>query len=205
MTQADRTDDLLLSKHRHCYNATNSPRPNVRKSVRASLMQLGSLFHVGDPDEPSTPDGSAGCVACGHRPLPLLPPVLELFRRVPIVGDRVDERPVEAIDASMRGAAQSDGIADDRIEYGLHVSLRLTDYTQDLTRRSLLLERLGHLRMGRGQGTILLLQLGEQAHVLDRDDGLVGEGSEQRDLLVCEGADLHAPDQDRADGDPLTE
>src|SRR5262249_32998953 len=73
---------------------------------------------VGDPDEASSPDSSAGHGARRHRLGPLPPPVLELFLRVAVVGDGVDEHPVEAIDAFMRGAAQSDGIADDGVKYG---------------------------------------------------------------------------------------
>src|SRR5262245_21025615 len=109
MTQANRDDDLLLLEHRHGYNASDSTRPNVRDSIRTKLVQPGSSLDVGDPDEASSPNGSAGQVARCHRLGPLPTPVLELFRSVTVVGDRVDERPVEAIDASMRGAAQADG------------------------------------------------------------------------------------------------
>ena len=34
------------------------------------------------------------------------------------------------------------------------------------------------------------LQFLEQAHVLDRDDGLIGKGFEKRDLLLSERTDL---------------
>jgi hypothetical protein len=37
----------------------------------------------------------------------------------------------------------------------------------------------------------------QQAHVLDRDDGLLGEIAQQLDLLVGEGADLLTEDADR--------
>ena len=43
-----------------------------------------------------------------------------------------------------------------------------------------------------GQLAVARLQLREQPHVLDRDDRLVGEGLEQRDLLVGEAAGLSA-------------
>ena len=56
----------------------------------------------------------------------------------------------------------------------------------------LLLQRLGQLAIAR-------LQLREQPHVLDGDDGLVGEGLEQRDLLVGERAGSSVRDDDRAD------
>ena len=48
---------------------------------------------------------------------------------------------------------------------------------QNLRGRGLLLERLLQLACAR-------LQILEQPRVLDRDDGLVGEGLKQRDLLV---------------------
>src|SRR5262245_32993112 len=50
------------------------------------------------------------------------------------------------------------------------------------------------------QFTVLLLRLGEQPHVLNGDDGLVGEGLEQCDLLFAEWPDLEAPHPDGADG-----
>ncbi len=44
-----------------------------------------------------------------------------------------------------------------------------------------------------------LAQLVEQTGVLDRDDGLAGEGGEQLDLLVSERPNVHATDQDHSD------
>src|SRR6185503_1930373 len=49
--------------------------------------------------------------------------------------------------------------------------------------------RLGHLRVRLRQGAVLLVQLREQAYVLDRNDRLIGKGLEQCDLLVAEGSD----------------
>ena len=54
---------------------------------------------------------------------------------------------------------------------------------QDLAGRGLLLQRLGEIAVAR-------LQLREQPDVLDGDDGLVGEGLQQLDLLVRERPDL---------------
>ena len=53
--------------------------------------------------------------------------------------------------------------------------------------------------------SLLRLQLCEEADVLDRDDGLVGEGFEEPDLLLGEGTDFHAPNQDRAKGNSLAQ
>jgi len=63
----------------------------------------------------------------------------------------------------------------------------------------LLIQRLGHLGMGLGESPILLLQLREQAHVLNRDHCLVGEGLEEGDVLVGERSDFPAPEQQVAD------
>src|SRR6185295_444483 len=171
MSQANRADDRLLSEHRHDYNAADATLASVRERVRTRLVRLGSPLDVGDPKDTSTPDGAADRGAGRHWPGPLPPPVRELVRRVAGMGDRVDERPVEAIDASIRGAAQSGGIANDSVEHGLHVSLRLTDHLENLGGRRLLLKRLC-------DSTILLLQLREEPDILDGYDGLVGEGLE---------------------------
>ena len=45
----------------------------------------------------------------------------------------------------------------------------------------------------------LVLDLAEQPRVLDGDHRLVGEGLEQRDVLVGEAADIVAANEDRAD------
>ena len=50
----------------------------------------------------------------------------------------------------------------------------------------------------------LLLGL-EQPHVLDRDDGLVGEGGDQFDLLVGEWLNASPPNHDDADDVALPE
>jgi hypothetical protein len=71
------------------------------------------------------------------------------------------------------------------VEHRLDVGLRAANDPQDLARRRLLLER--------------LLRLIEQSRVLDGDDSLVGEGLQQRDLLVREGTNLRSQDQNHAD------
>src|SRR3989442_8001049 len=55
-----------------------------------------------------------------------------------------------------------------------------------------------HLRMGRCKCLVLLLQLVEQAHILDRDHGLVGEGLQQGHLPLGEDACLGAAERNRA-------
>ncbi len=50
---------------------------------------------------------------------------------------------------------------------------------------------------------VLLLQLREQAHVLDSDHRLVGEGLEEGDLPFREEADFRARKLDRPDRDTV--
>ena len=69
------------------------------------------------------------------------------------------------------------------VEHRLDVGRRAADDPQDLAGRRLLLERLGEIAVAR-------LELLEQAHVLDGDHRLVGEGLQERDLLVGERPDL---------------
>src|SRR5262245_58130264 len=67
---------------------------------------------------------------------------------------------------------QRDGVPRDRVEHGLRVRGRAGDYLEDVTCRR--------------QVAVPCLQLLEQPHVLDGNDGLVGEGCHQLDLLVGE-------------------
>ena len=56
-----------------------------------------------------------------------------------------------------------------------------------------------------GELTALVLDFVEQPHVLDRDCGLVGEGLNQLDLLVGEGAHLGAGQGEHADRHALAQ
>ena len=62
---------------------------------------------------------------------------------------------------------------DQRIEHGLQIEGRAADDLEHVGGGGLLLQRFA--------------QLVEQPRVLDGDDGLVGEGGDQLDLLVGEG------------------
>ena len=69
---------------------------------------------------------------------------------------------------------------DDGVEDRLHVGRRAADDAEHLGRCRLMLQ-------GFAQFCVALLEFFEQPDVLDGDDGLVGEGFEQRDLLVRKG------------------
>ena len=81
------------------------------------------------------------------------------------------------IDPTHSGRALDDGI-----ENRLHVRRRAADDAEHLGRRRLMLQRFA-------QFCVALLDFLEQAHVLDRDHGLIGEGFEKCDLLFGEGPD----------------
>src|SRR5262249_28952814 len=85
-----------------------------------------------------------------------------------------------------------------RVEHRLDVGRRAGDHVQDLGAGRLLLERLGELARAR-------LHLVEQPHVLDGDDGLVGEGLEQLDLLRTEGPRFGAAHHEGPDDDSLAQ
>jgi hypothetical protein len=86
----------------------------------------------------------------------------------------------------------------DRVEDRLHVRGRATDDTEHLGCCRLMLQ-------GLAQFCVALLDLLEQPHVLDGNHSLVGEGLEQRDLLVRERTDFRPTDHDRADRHTLTQ
>ena len=96
-----------------------------------------------------------------------------------IVGHGTKDLAIEPVDVSPRGGCKPHRIFEERIENRLKVKSRAADELEDFAGRGLLLE-------GNPQLTIASLQLGEEPHVLDRYDCLVGEGLQKSDLVVCE-------------------
>src|SRR6266511_750681 len=88
------------------------------------------------------------------------------------------------------------GTLDDGVEDRLHVRRRAADDAEHLGRCCLILQGLAQFR-------VALLDFLEQTYVLDGDDGLVGEGFEQRDLLFGKRTNLRAADKNSSDGDAL--
>ena len=86
---------------------------------------------------------------------------------------------------------------DDGVEDRLHVRRRAADDAEHLGRCRLMLQRLA-------QFCIAFLQFFEQAHVLDGDDSLIGEGLKQLNLLIRKRTDVGSPNGDRADGYAFT-
>jgi hypothetical protein len=104
----------------------------------------------------------------------------------------------ESKDNGIVSSAQTRRALRYRLEHGPNVGRRLTYHTQDIAGRGLLVERFSEVVIPR-------LQLLEQPHILDGDHRLVGEGLEERNLLVREGAYLLTSDQDPPNSYALTE
>ncbi len=113
-------------------------------------------------------------------------PQIKLLRRLVIFVD----------DAAI-GSRQIDGAGDDGFQHGFKIEAgahRLADFAQ----RFHFLDRLHQLARA-------FLQFLEQSDVLDGDDGLVGEGLEERDLLVSERSNLRSANQDSSNGNTFAE
>ena len=132
-----------------------------------------------------------GALASGRDGVPL-DEVPELGGDV-VSGHHSQELTIEAQDERPLGLAQPDRVLGQRLEDRLEVEGGPADHLEQLAGRRLLLE-------GHPQLAVARLQLGEQADVLDGDDGLVGEGLQELDVAVGEGAGFGARDDDRANG-----
>src|SRR5512145_1599995 len=96
------------------------------------------------------------------------------------------------MDNGVVGGTEARSALGHRVQHRLNVRGGTTDDAEDLTRRCLPLQGLGQL-------AIACVEFIEEAHVLDGDDRLVGEGLEERDLLVGERVDLSASELEDAD------
>src|SRR5215470_12999497 len=104
---------------------------------------------------------------------------------------------INAVDLTIVCVAQAGRVLGHRCKYWLDIRRRAADDPQDLRCCRLLFQRLGEV-------TVARLQLLEQPHVLDGNDGLVGERLEQGHLPLREELSLEPAEADRPDGDPLS-
>ena len=132
-----------------------------------------------------------------RRALELHPAGLDL-RQVEDVVDQREQVPAGRVDVlqvvvllvvevAEQALEQHLGEADDRVERRAQLVRHVG-------------EEFGLVLVGDLELAALVLDLVEQPRVLDRDHGLVGEGPQQRDVLVGEGAGVFARHPDRADG-----
>src|SRR5687768_13895541 len=113
------------------------------------------------------------------------------LRRKPGATGVMDELTVKGVYAAERRAAERSEATRDGGEDRLEICGRARNDTQYLRGCGLPLQR--------------LLGLVEQARVLDRDDGLIGEGAHEVDLLLREGPDFRAANRDAAQHLPMLE
>src|SRR5262245_793349 len=85
------------------------------------------------------------------------------------------------------GAAKSSSVFDERLKHRLKIEGGSADHLKDLACRSLLFQ-------GFSEIAVTFLQFLEQPHVLNRDDGLIGESFEESDLFFCKRTNLSSPD-----------
>ena len=164
--QRDHADRLAIAQHRH-------------RQHRAEAVTRLELAHVGvlgvderndvlDMQQPALEERTPADRRAAQRQLVLACRGRARSSAIARSLSPGDEQP----HAAAFRLAEQPGALGDGVQHRLHVGRRSADHLQHLGRRGLPLER--------------LLGLVEQAHVLDRDHRLVGEGREQLDLLVGE-------------------
>jgi hypothetical protein len=177
-------DGSTLPQHRYVEAASKADRTGERL-----MLELRIQRDIGDVDHRALQDGPRGQEGPAERRRIYAVCRFEGLRSVVVLGDMMDLLAVEPKERAEEPVAQSHRAPDDRVEDRLDVGLRPADHAQDLRRRRLLLERLADL-------CVPLLQLGEEPHILDGDDRLVGEGLQQRPLGARETTRLSARHHD---------
>jgi hypothetical protein len=127
-------------------------------------------------EDGSVEDDATGCKVRRQRPREVAPEVVAVGKVRRLDHPDMNQGAVEFVDGGDNRTGQARGAFRDRAEDRQHIGRRTTDHPQDVRRRGLLRERLSDLRVRFRERAILLLQLGEQPHVLNRDHRLVGEG-----------------------------
>ncbi len=182
---------VSVPEHGDCQKAPSAHDPGQGRIVFRLELDIGNVGDGSIEDRPTSGE------LAGERRRKDTPGDLQGLRREVVLGHQVNQLSVEAIQAAEQPVAQPHRAAHDGVEDRLHVRRGSADDPQDLGGRRLLLQGLGQL-------AVPSPQLLEQPHVLDGDDRLVGEGLEQRDLLVCERDRLAPRRHDHPDGLSVT-
>jgi hypothetical protein len=187
----NRTDQLALLEHRHIEQAARTAKLGGGDAERLAVG-IGRLG-VGIHDVDRLP--CAGDTAqAGRRTGPDRSPieVFRIGRRHAELCDRGVGSVLVAEQNPDLGLADAGRVHQHGLEDGLELPGRARNDLQHVRGRGLLLQRLTEI-VG------ALAQLGEQAGVLDGDDGLLGEIAHQFDLLVGERTDFLAVDRNSSD------
>src|SRR5262249_3854733 len=181
---ADGADELVLFDHRYdeqCPDAAEF-NPCNRQRIAIDVGLIGTKI--------GNVDGLARFGEPAHwveRPRPMRSAPKEVRERRGYAELRDDSGGaiLEPPQIPEMGGANARRIFQNGLEHGLQFAWRTTDDLEHLRRRTVLLQR--HVDLARAP-----LHLVEQAHVLDRDHRLVGEGGDEFDLSVAERLNLRA-------------
>ena len=168
----DHPEQLVRPEHGDGHDAP------VGVDLGPAVRVLGIGLDVVHVDDTPLEGGPGGGAAAPGRDGIALDEVPELRGDV-VTGHPAQDRAVKTEDEGAFGLAQPDRVLGQRLEDRLEIEGGPPDHLEELAGRRLLLE--GGLQLA-----IAGLQLGEQANVLDGDDGLIGEGLEEGDLTLGE-------------------
>ena len=184
--ETEGADRLPFAQQRHAQLAPGAPL------TRRGRGEFGGRLKIGNVNDHAIQERLAGRgIAFGATWVRQREPIHRVGRHGVMAGD-LQHLSVEAEDDGGDATAERHRVPRDRVEHGLNVGGRARDHAEDLAGRGLSRQRTGKV-------TVALLQLGEQPDVLDRDDGLVGEGLKQLDFHVREAPGRRAGDIDRPD------
>src|SRR6185312_7358235 len=181
----DGADELAVLEHRHTDKRAR-PRLFDGDNTQRGPRGIGGIrFEIGDMKHPFFANDAAEAGVRARADRPVLFPELTIGLRDVVQMCRVKAFAVIEQDVTELGFAEAHGVREHRLEDRFHITGRRADDFENVSRGSLLLQRLA--------------QLVQQPRVLDGDDGLRGEGLHQLDLLVGEGTHLLAEYGDEAD------
>ena len=181
----DRADQLVLLEHGH-----DDLRARTRQPGRRGRDRLRGL--VDAVDHGSRLQDAVEGIAGLWQEAAARPDEIAIGRRRIEYGRRVEGTVVVAVQHAELGLANARGVLQHGLEYRRQLAGRAGNDLQHLGGCGLLLQRFAQLARAR-------LHLVEQAHVLDRDHRLVGEGGDELDLPVGEWANLVTRQYDHAD------
>ena len=152
--------------------------------VRVRVGRIG--VHVGNVHGAPLREGASGRRAdLVRRDRMVALPVAHHGRPRAERGTHDEDVALQPVHEAVLGVGQPGGVGDDAVEDAVEIEGRPADGLKDLSGRRLAIQR--------------LLRLVEQPNVLDRDGRLIGERSQQVDLLLGECLRIAPPQGDRSD------